>query len=89
MTVLAIPSEQLRYITTERCLRRQQDNYETAFAYNTNYIFRTERAAWDFLMDKDVHYTLYVTRQELWPNKRIKANPKERKILKYYDKLRD
>lgn len=81
LTVQAIPSEQLVYISNKRCLKKS-NHYETDFAYNTDYLFRTEKSAWDFLMNKKVADDFYYCRQELWPHKNIPTTAKEDRILK-------
>ena len=83
--VQAVPSEQLVYISNRRCLRQNYDGYETEFAYNTDYLFKTETAAWDFLLGKQVKDEYYYCRKELWPHKNFTNTAREERIMKKRD----
>ena len=89
MIVQAVPAEQLVYISNRRCLRQTREGYETEFAYNTDFLFKTEQAAWDFLMDKDVKDDFYYCRKDLWPHKNFTNISREERIMKNRDKLKN
>ena len=78
LTVLAVPSEQLVYVSHKRCLRKTKDGYNTDYAINTDYIFIDEYSAWNFLMKKDITDEHYVSRKEIWPNKYFNETKREK-----------